>query len=320
MVGFFVPFGVVVVMVAGGVWALVMATLVVYAVIRRVRTVRANRRGSAPRCSTCRYSLESCRSDRCPECGANLRRAHAVLMDGAPAPFSWRWRIVVMLLVAVYPLLGAAVVIDSTQALQAWFGGQASKSYSSPSSGLYAGVEIEEEWVTVFGWSRGVAKVHLVPGGGMANSTEPLTVLTPRLHASYLPPGHIGPRVSGQLDADFVLEWMKSQGVNVDAPMPPVKSQRRHLPPEPGIRGEAEAICVALKGRAGTLPPTADDASRLVGGPAFFGTSSGVRPGAVWRLWWYWPVVIPLLGATLVSLAFLVRPKRRSGLLYPSRA
>lgn len=308
--------------IGGVVWLLTLIVLSALCVGRACKRRAARQRGGGRFCMQCSYSLEGITESRCPECGRDLQRRHAVKIDGEPTRWSRRGRLVVLALVVWYPLVGAAYLIHVNEALHVWFCRQSTMTLSQPPSKRYHEVTIASEWVDLGVWTSGRAEVRLAVDPGVqavapGNPAMPLSVDLPSMRARYSVKGESLPRECDRLDAPFLLEWMREQGVDIDPPPPPLKPEstsKRKVPPKYGrkqtnIKDEAEAIRKEIERHdTGVVRSTAHS----TGSDVFLSYSVGPGMWSFWTPRWYWPVAILLMVIIWIVLAGLFAPRDRS--------
>jgi hypothetical protein len=289
--------------IGGMVWLAVLAGLAVYFLVRAAarRSAKKKYSGEMPSCMSCGYSLQVRTSDRCPECGADLTRPRAIHLPGEPAPLPWPVRIFVMTLIVAYPLVTPVALIDANGKMQDWFYGYEAFELATPASDQYYKVIIDAQWFHVGTWTKGTLTAQLLGVRGVHHPTGLLTVSLPALRATFAVKGESKRRHRMPIDSTFVLDWMREQGVAVDAP---------------GVQAEATRICQEIE--RFSVFGYGSGRNRYGPGQRTYPLdynvfqSYGAQPWKPWNLWWYWPVAIIVIGAIWTGLALRVRPRRSS--------
>lgn len=301
-------------------WILGLVGLLVFFIVRRIKYAAFNRREGQAWCRQCKYALTAPWGDRCPECGAALTLPSAVVLRRSKPSLSWSERLFVLSVVVWYPFLAPVYLMLVNDAMDDWFVHRSSRRFSNPPSQQYEGFIVDAEWIEFGPILDGEIRVTLdgVRSRGSVPTAQ-LVVDVADMEASFEERGRLGIRRERPVSAAFVMEWMRAQGVDVDAP-PSDKPQPRIGGRGLGMANEAQAIVIEIERRGGALPVA--DADKLKSGDAVFngwGGGSG-GPRCFWRPWWYWPVALTVVATLWTGLAFAVRPRNKRSLPYPSPA
>lgn len=198
----------------------VLALLPVVALLLVRRWIARGQPATERCCGRCRYALRGVREPRCPECGADLTQI-GVIMPGTRMPHRtplWLWMIgslttVGVVLLAVLLLLLAAPTLRRDTRSRVW-------TLSVPAAAALPELSARED-VLRGGLLQAHQFVDLSLTGEGMSAAPVLRADLRRGSWSIKSPGAAEQPGQGPLDADAILAWWKSQGVDTtgaDAP------------------------------------------------------------------------------------------------------
>ncbi|HOW70852.1 MAG TPA: hypothetical protein PKY77_09650 [Phycisphaerae bacterium] len=254
---------------------LAIVVIVVLAILR----LRRGQTVSVPVCGNCSYPVRGLPTFTCPECGSDLREVGIVTpTTRRPLPplvlaIIWTLILPVPAMVVSVVVIGVVPLVQETTM---------NVHYLAPSSGAYAGLDLESHSQNTVGSGIPIRPYELVfalrmnpgPAGDMKTSTMRMDVSSNR--CSYLDAAGKPVEGSTGLSAETLRAWMAAAGVDTKKPQVQVEI--------------AEIMSTIQSLLAGTMPSTGSIPFTNRGG----GTSSNTSPprwlvpslGGFWLLVW----------------------------------